>query len=85
VCRFLHLILSCQEIEHKFMTNQRLGYLGTRAVQAILALLIASTLHADTTLTFRNGSNGYTGSTDVSINTQYAQYNGGNGIPGFTS
>jgi len=28
---------------------------------------------------------GYTGSADVSINTQYAQYNGGNGIPGFTS
>ena len=67
------------------MTNQRPGSLGMRAVQAILALLIVSTLHADTTLTFRNGSNGYTGSADVSINTQYAQYNGGNGIPGFTS
>src|SRR5580765_2465008 len=62
------------------MTNQRLGYLGTRAVQVILPLLIASTLHADTTLTFRNGANSYTGSADVSINTQYSQYNGGNGV-----
>ena len=56
-----------------------------RAVQAILALLIVSTLHADTTLGFRNGANGDPGSADVSINTQYAQYNGGNGIPGFKS
>ncbi|MBZ5619798.1 MAG: Ig-like domain-containing protein, partial [Acidobacteriia bacterium] len=48
--------------------------------RAVLALLAASTVHADTVFTFRNGANAYTGAADVSINTQYAQYNGGNGI-----
>ncbi len=47
----------------------------------ILALLVASALHANSTFTFQNGSNGYTGAADASINTQYSQYNGGNGIP----
>jgi hypothetical protein len=51
------------------------------------ALLVASVLptvsalQADTTLTFQNGANGYTGAQDYSINTQYVQYNGGNGVP----
>ncbi|MBZ5673344.1 MAG: Ig-like domain-containing protein [Acidobacteriia bacterium] len=49
-------------------------------IQAIVALLAASALGANTTLTFRNGVSGYTGGADVSINTQYSQYNGGNGI-----
>src|SRR5215472_15022316 len=50
----------------------------SRAV--FLLLLAASTLFGDTTFTFQNGVNGYSGAKDVSINTQYAQYNGGNGI-----
>ncbi len=29
--------------------------------------------------TFQNGVNGYSGAKDISINTQYSQYNGGNG------
>ena len=48
--------------------------------QIALATLAAAILHADTTFTYQNGANSYTGSTDVSINTQYSQYNGGNGI-----
>src|SRR5262249_35374155 len=48
--------------------------------QTALVLLAASALHADTAFTFQNGANGYSGATDISINTQYAQYNGGNGI-----
>ena len=48
--------------------------------RAVFALLAASTLHADTTVTFQNGANGYSGAKDVSINTQYSQYNGGNGV-----
>src|SRR5215471_13197704 len=47
---------------------------------AVMALLAASTLFADSTYTFQNGANGYSGAKDVSINTQYSQYNGGNGI-----
>ena len=45
-----------------------------------LAALAVSTLYADTTFTFQNGVNAYSGAKDVSINTQYSQYNGGNGI-----
>src|SRR6185369_12242994 len=48
--------------------------------RAVLALFAASLLHADTTVTFQNGVNGYTGAKDFSINTQYSQYNGGNGV-----
>jgi hypothetical protein len=51
-----------------------------QVMRGILTLVAASTLHAATTFTFRNGAGGYTGSADVSINTQYAQYNGGNGV-----
>jgi hypothetical protein len=46
----------------------------------VLVLLAGSTLFADTTFTFQDGVNGYAGAKDVSINTQYSQYNGGNGI-----
>src|ERR1700759_5570056 len=46
----------------------------------LLAVVTATTLRADTSLTFQNGANGYSGATDVSINTQYSQYNGGNGV-----
>src|SRR4051812_38878872 len=45
-----------------------------------LALVAVSVLHADSAFTFQNGVNGYAGAKDLSINTQYAQYNGGNGI-----
>ena len=47
--------------------------------RVVLALLAASTLFADTAVTFQNGVNGYSGAKDISINTQYSQYNGGNG------
>ena len=50
-------------------------------IRIVLALLAVSTLYADTTLTFQNGVNGYSGAKDFSINTQYSQYNGGNGVP----
>ncbi|MBL8217816.1 MAG: hypothetical protein JNL62_01230, partial [Bryobacterales bacterium] len=43
-------------------------------------MLIALPLAAQTTFTFQNGMNGYSASSDFSINTQYAQYNGGNGV-----
>ncbi len=52
------------------------GFVGN----AICALISISALHADTTFTFQNGVNGYSASKDVSINTQYADSNGGNGI-----
>src|SRR5262249_39744818 len=37
------------------------------------------------TATFQQGVNGYTGTTDASISTQYVQYTGGNGVTDFTS
>ena len=49
-------------------------------IRVVFALLAASALHANSTFTFQNGSNGYTGAADASINTQYSQYNGGNGV-----
>ena len=48
--------------------------------RVVVAVLAAATLHADTTFTFQNGANGYSGAKDFSINTQYADSNGGNGI-----
>ncbi len=48
--------------------------------RVVFALLAASALRADTTYSFQNGANGYSGAKDVSINTQYAQYNSGNGV-----
>ena len=62
------------------MNTRLLRGFGVPLRRVVLAVLAAATLHADTTFTFRNGANGYTGAADVSINTQYAQYNGGNGI-----
>ena len=54
---------------------------GRRAAPLVIcSMLAASSVLADTTFTFQNGVNGYAGSKDVSINTQYAQYNGGNGV-----
>jgi hypothetical protein len=53
--------------------------MNARSVAALAMLMAASTLRADTALTFQNGANGYTGAKDISINTQYSQYNGGNG------
>ena len=50
-------------------------------VKVAFALFAASALYADTTIALQNGVNGYTGAKDFSINTQYAQYNGGNGVP----
>jgi hypothetical protein len=47
---------------------------------AALALFAAASLQADTTVTFQNGAGGYSGAKDASINTQYADSNGGNGI-----
>src|ERR1700740_3748740 len=46
----------------------------------VLALFAALIVHADSTVTFQNGVNGYSGAKDFSINTQYSQYNGGNGV-----
>src|SRR5215831_13476811 len=48
--------------------------------QVVLVLAAASISLADTTFTFQNGVNSYAGGKDASINTQYAQSNGGNGI-----
>ena len=73
------------------MTPRTLNRLRTLLLPLVLALLVASAslvasalqaasaLPADTTLTFQNGANGYTGAQDYSINTQYLQFNGGNG------
>jgi Bacterial Ig-like domain (group 2) len=49
-------------------------------IASALALLAGLQLRADTTYTFQNGVNSYSGAKDASINTQYAQYNGGNGV-----
>jgi hypothetical protein len=46
---------------------------------AVTLALFGAALQADTTFTFQDGANNYSGAQDVSINTQYAQYNGGNG------
>src|SRR5947208_15942139 len=61
------------------MTTRIRRALGASILPVALALL-GSTLYADTTLTFQNGVNGYLGAADISINTQYAQYDGGNGV-----
>src|SRR5215831_7517477 len=53
-----------------------------RCVRALIlpGILAGCVSYAASTMTFQNGVNGYTGAADFSINTQYAQYNGGNGI-----
>jgi hypothetical protein len=62
--------------------KQILDARAVRCLLSIFGLLLAAiaNLYADATVTFQNGVNGYAGSGDFSINTQYAQYNGGNGI-----
>src|SRR6476661_221442 len=60
------------------MNTRPRGGFGVQIRVAALALA-AATLHADTTFTFQNGVNGYAAARDISINTQYSQYNGGNG------
>ena len=52
----------------------------TSTTRIVAALLAAGAIHADTTFTFQNGANGYSGAKDFSINTQYADSNGGNGV-----
>lgn len=63
-----------------------LGITAVRTIGVLVALASAATgAAAATTYTYRNGVNGYTGSVDVAINNQYAQYNGGNGITNVSS
>ena len=61
------------------MNTRTLCGLRVPILRVMLALLAASMLNAATTVTFQDGVNGYTGAKDISINTQYSQYNGGNG------
>ncbi|MBS1827263.1 MAG: Ig-like domain-containing protein [Acidobacteria bacterium] len=51
-----------------------------RSLPAAFLFLSLFSLHAQTTAIFQNGTGGYLGAKDFSINTQYAQYNGGNGV-----
>ncbi len=60
-------------------TNTLNGFRGP-IQQVLFALLAVVTLRGDTTFTFQDGANGYSGAKDASINTQYSQYNGGNGV-----
>ncbi|HEY1339874.1 MAG TPA: Ig-like domain-containing protein, partial [Bryobacteraceae bacterium] len=62
------------------MNQRTLRNFGLPVQRLGLALLTAAALYADTTFTLQNGVNGYSGAKDVSIDTQYAEYNGGNGI-----
>jgi hypothetical protein len=55
--------------------SRRIGLL-----QGALALVAGLPLPAQTVHTFQNGAGGYSSARDVSINTQYSQYNGGNGV-----
>jgi glucose/arabinose dehydrogenase len=57
--------------------------LGSQAT-ATLTITSDDTSSQPVTVTLQQGVNGYTGTTDVSISNQYAQYNEGNGITGFT-
>jgi hypothetical protein len=52
--------------------------LGSQAT-ATLTIVDNDTNGQPVTVTFRQGVNGYTGTTDASISTQYAQYTSGNG------
>src|SRR5689334_6356955 len=64
----------------KTMENRPPVRLGALVRRGTIALLALSTMNAATTLTFRNGVNGYSGAADASIKTQYPEYNGGNGV-----
>ena len=66
--------------EFTYMNSRTLRGFRAPIQPVVLVLLAGSTLFADTTFTFQNGVNGYSGAKDVSINTQYSQYNGGNGV-----
>jgi glucose/arabinose dehydrogenase/ribosomal protein L35AE/L33A len=57
--------------------------LGSQA-NATLTITSDDTNGQPVTVTLQQGVNGYTGTTDVSISTQYAQYNQGNGLTNFT-
>src|SRR5206468_8510963 len=46
---------------------------------ATLTINSDDTTNQPVTATFQQGVNGYAGTTDVNISTQYAQYTGGNG------
>jgi len=68
------------EEEKRRMFTQMPNAFRGNLVKGALTLLAILPLHSQTVLTFQNGASGYSGASDVSINTQYAQYNGGNGI-----
>ena len=51
---------------------------------AVLTIADDDTSGQSTTATFRQGLNGYTGTTDASITTQNAQFTAGNGLTSFT-
>lgn len=57
--------------------------LGSQAT-ATLTITSDDTNGQPVTVSLQQGVNGYTGTTDVSISTQYAQYNEGNGLTNFT-
>lgn len=57
--------------------------LGGQAT-ATLTIISDDTSGQPVTVTLQQGVNGYSGTTDVSISTQYAQYNEGNGLTNFT-
>jgi len=61
------------------MNTRTLRGMRTSIQRFLLTLLGASALHAQTTFTFQNGANAYSDAQDISINTQYSEYNGGNG------
>ncbi|WP_254508368.1 Calx-beta domain-containing protein [Anatilimnocola floriformis] len=50
---------------------------------ATLTIISDDTNGQPVTVSLQQGVNGYTGTTDVSISTQYAQYNSGNGLTTF--
>ena len=52
---------------------------------AALTIVDNDTAGQSTTASFQQGMNGYTGTTDVTISTQYAQYNQGNGTTSINS
>ena len=62
------------------MNRLTLACLKAPFQRVALAFLAASAVYADVSFSFQNGVTGYSGAKDVSINTQYSQYNGGNGV-----